>query len=44
MATSDMETRFHTFALTIEGAEAIDNLLLDNMAVVAFASGQFVRK
>lgn len=29
MATSDMETRFHTFALTVEGAEAIDDLLLD---------------
>ncbi|EMR0512945.1 hypothetical protein RY963_000949 [Stenotrophomonas maltophilia] len=26
---SDMETRFHTFALTVEGAEAIDDLLLD---------------
>ncbi len=29
MATSDMEARFHRFALTVEGAEAIDDLLLD---------------
>ncbi len=29
MVTSDMETRFHAFALTVEGAEAIDDLQLD---------------
>jgi len=29
MATSDMETRFHTFALMVEGSEAIDDLQLD---------------
>lgn len=33
MATSGMETRFHTFALTVKGAEAIDDLLLDNILV-----------
>ncbi len=29
MATSEMEARFHRFALTVEGAEAIDDLPLD---------------
>lgn len=29
MAISDMEARFHAFAMTIEGAESIDDLLLD---------------